>query len=136
MTLHRLIKLLVTITFICSAVTINAEVLLRKNIDKLSAEELSAYEHAVQILKDRSAANPYDKNGNLWQAWIHNCPGLQMPISGQGTADTIPICDFWMAKNVAAGNTFENPVKTRPKIQEINAANHSVVLEIKQRLSV
>jgi hypothetical protein len=44
-------------------------VLKRKNIDKLTKQELEAYEHAIQIMKDRSAKNPYDKSGFLWQAW-------------------------------------------------------------------
>jgi hypothetical protein len=35
----------------------------RKNIDALNATELAAYEHAIKIVKDRSAANPNDPNG-------------------------------------------------------------------------
>ena len=54
----------------------------RKNIDLLSADELAAYEHAIQILKDRSAANPFDRTGYLWQAWVHNCPFIRQPVAG------------------------------------------------------
>src|SRR6266851_844013 len=58
----------------------------RKNIDLLTAEELSAYEHAIQILKDRSVANPHDKTGYVWQAWVHNCPFIWQPASGIGAS--------------------------------------------------
>jgi len=57
----------------------SAQVPQRKNIDLLTAPELAAYEHAIQILKDRSAANPYDRTGYLWQAWVHNCPFIWQP---------------------------------------------------------
>ncbi|MDE1148162.1 MAG: tyrosinase family protein [Azospirillaceae bacterium] len=58
---------------------------LRKNIDDLTPDELRAYEHAIQILKDRSGFRPdqstvvapggfpTNDEGYLWQAWIHNC---------------------------------------------------------------
>jgi hypothetical protein len=61
-----------------------AQVPQRKNIDLLTADELAAYEHAIQILKDRSAANPFDRTGYLWQAWVHNCPFIRQPVSGTG----------------------------------------------------
>ena len=60
----------------------SAQVPLRKNIDLLTKDELAAYEHAIQILKDRSNVNPYDKTGYLWQAWVHNCPFIWQPASG------------------------------------------------------
>ena len=41
------------------ALAANGERPIRKNIDMLTPQELVAYEHAVQILKDRSAENPY-----------------------------------------------------------------------------
>jgi hypothetical protein len=44
----------------------------RKNIESLSAAELSAYVHAIQITKDRSAANPNDPNGYLFWASYHD----------------------------------------------------------------
>src|SRR5262249_45978742 len=62
-----------------------AEVPLRKNIDLLTAEELAAYEHAIQILKDRSAANAFDRTGYLWQAWVHNCAVIWQPANGVGS---------------------------------------------------
>ena len=65
----------------------------RKNIDNLTPEELAAFEHALQILKDRSKANPYDKAGYLWQAWIHNCPSTWVPTDGK--PDGREQCDFW-----------------------------------------
>jgi tyrosinase len=68
-----------------------AQVLLRKNIDLLSADELAAYEHAMQILIDRSGkkddhsdGNPFDRSSYLWQAWIHNCPFIWQASSGKG----------------------------------------------------
>src|SRR5436190_2520397 len=61
-----------------------AQIALRKNIDLLTREELAAYEHAMQILKDRSQANGYDKSGYRWQAWVHNCPFIWQPSSGVG----------------------------------------------------
>jgi tyrosinase len=67
----------------------------RKNIDLLTPAELAAYEHAIQILKDRSVANPHDKTGYLWQAWIHNCPFIWQPPSGVGTTGSHgDDCDF------------------------------------------
>jgi tyrosinase len=58
-------------------------VLKRKNIDKLTKQELEAYEHAIQIMKDRSAKNPYDKSGFLWQAWAR-CRRKALPNSRNG----------------------------------------------------
>jgi hypothetical protein len=69
-------------------------VLKRKNIDDLSPQELSAYEHAFQILKDRSAKNQYDKTGFLWHAWVHNCPSTYVPKDGKPDGRK-PVCDFW-----------------------------------------
>ncbi len=51
----------------------------RRNIDDLSTDELDAYLHAVQILKERSEKNVYDPEGYLWQAWVHNCPSVHIP---------------------------------------------------------
>lgn len=51
----------------------------RKSIDNLTTQELAAYEHAIQILKDRSAENPYDKEGYAWQAWVHNVNSVKVP---------------------------------------------------------
>lgn len=46
---------------------------LRKNIENLSASELSAYAHAIQITKDRSKANPNDPEGyDFWAAYHDN----------------------------------------------------------------
>jgi tyrosinase len=44
----------------------------RKNIDALSAPELDAYKHAMQILMSRSAANPDDPNGYAFWAGLHD----------------------------------------------------------------
>mgnify|MGYP003700488181 CR=1 FL=1 len=68
---------------------------LRKNIDDLSATELAAYEHAIQILKDRSAADRLDREGYLWQAWIHNCMFIFEPDgTASGAAPRGERCDF------------------------------------------
>jgi tyrosinase len=72
-----------------------ADILKRKNIDDLTPAELSAYEHAIQIMKDRSAKNPYDKSGYLWQAWVHNCPATWVPKDGKPD-NRVPGCDFWL----------------------------------------
>jgi hypothetical protein len=45
---------------------------LRKNIENLSATELSAYVHAIKITKDRSASNPEDPKGYLFWAAYHD----------------------------------------------------------------
>ncbi|MFC4158694.1 hypothetical protein [Chitinimonas lacunae] len=42
--------------------------LLRRNIDDLSAQELAAYEHAVAMMRHKSQANPFDRQGFTWQA--------------------------------------------------------------------
>ena len=44
----------------------------RKNIETLSDTELAAYEHAIKIVKDRSAANPADPNGYDFWASLHD----------------------------------------------------------------
>jgi hypothetical protein len=44
----------------------------RKNIDALSAPELDAYKHAIQIVKNRSAANPDDPTGYAFWAGLHD----------------------------------------------------------------
>lgn len=52
---------------------------LRKNIDDLTPTELATYEHAIQILRDRSAENPYVLDGYAWQAWVHNLNRVSIP---------------------------------------------------------
>lgn len=54
---------------------------VRKNIDVLDPTELATYEHALRIMKDRSNANPFDKTGYAWQAWVHNSLHLSYPES-------------------------------------------------------
>lgn len=76
----------------------NADVLKRKNIDDLSTLELQAYEHAIQILKDRSEKNAYDKTGYLWQAWVHNCPFIWRPENGSGKRVNKHPCDSIRSK--------------------------------------
>jgi tyrosinase len=73
-----------------------AQVPLRKNIDLLTPDELAAYEHAIQIMKDRSAANSYDRTGYLWQAWVHNCFLIFQPANGVGHHDND--CDDFRAR--------------------------------------
>ena|SRR5438105_1705800 len=81
------------IFFLSSALAADV-VVKRKNIDNLTAQELAAYEHAIQIMKDRSAANQYDKSGYLWQAWVHNCPSTWVPKDGKEDGRK-PLCNFW-----------------------------------------
>lgn len=52
------------------------EIKFRKNIDELSADELATFEHAVKMMKIKSAKNIYDRTGFLWQAWVHNCTSV------------------------------------------------------------
>ena len=54
----------------------SGSVLKRKNIDDLTAAELAAYEHAVEMMKKKSLANPFDRTGFTWQAWVHNCTNI------------------------------------------------------------
>ena len=44
----------------------------RRNVEALSQAELEAYELAIQIVKDRSTANPADKTGYLYWANLHD----------------------------------------------------------------
>lgn len=44
----------------------------RKNIEDLSADELSAYKHAIQTVKDRSKVNPDDRKGYDYWASLHD----------------------------------------------------------------
>jgi tyrosinase len=44
----------------------------RKNIEALTADELSSYEHAIKILKDRSNTNANDTTGYAYWASLHD----------------------------------------------------------------
>jgi hypothetical protein len=44
----------------------------RRDIDSLSAAELSDYIHAIDVLRQRSATNPDDPAGYAFQAGLHN----------------------------------------------------------------
>ena len=82
--LHRFVSTLLFLTSACFSTSMLAQssaVVERKNIDDLSRAELQAYQHAIQFLKDRSMANVYDPEGYLWQAWVHNCPSIVMPLN-------------------------------------------------------
>lgn len=50
----------------------------RKNIDDLTPAELAAFKHAVSEMKRKSQENVYDRRGFLWQAWVHNCPSVDV----------------------------------------------------------
>lgn len=54
---------------------------VRRNIDELSVDEMTAYQHALRLLMDRSQKNVYDINGFLWQTWVHNCANLILPAN-------------------------------------------------------
>jgi tyrosinase len=83
-----------------------ADVLKRRNIDDLSAQELAAYEHAIQVLKDRSAKNQYDKSGFVWQAWVHNCPSTWVPKDGKEDGRK-PVCNFWEGGDPADTSKYD-----------------------------
>lgn len=91
------------VMFIGLSVDAGAGTVTRKNIDDLTNQELAAFEHAIQILKDRSAANPYDEAGYLWQAWVHNCPSTWVPVDGK--PDGRAQCDFWSANRTTPPTT-------------------------------
>ena len=106
----KVFQLLLLAMYLVSSNFVHAELAVRKNIDNLTPGELDAYEHAIQILKDRSRKYPYDKEEFLWQAWIHNCPGLHVPTNNPGHGgQTEPECDFWSKNNPKQGYEFENP---------------------------
>ena len=44
----------------------------RKNIEALSADELTAYQHAIKVVKDRSKADPNDPKGYDYWAALHD----------------------------------------------------------------
>ncbi len=72
-----ILSLLLVILFASTAKS--QELLMRKNIDSLTKQEIAAYKHAIQILHDRSMVNPYDEEGYAWQAWIHNATYVSIP---------------------------------------------------------
>ncbi len=61
----------------------------RKNIDELSASELAAYEHAVNVLKKKSQANVFDRTGFIWQSWVHNCTTVAVANSRQAALSEV-----------------------------------------------
>lgn len=71
--------LLAILLLMQSASLYSQNLVVRKNIDDLTPIELATYEHAIQILKDRSAKNPYDTTGYAWQAWVHNKNRISIP---------------------------------------------------------
>ena len=108
------VSLAVAALVVTLAGTASAQTPLRKNIDLLTKDELAAYEHAIQILKDRSDANPFDRSGYLWQAWVHNCPFIWQPASGVGAKGSHGTrCDSALAS--APGPDF---VKSHPGVCE------------------
>jgi hypothetical protein len=58
----------------------------RKNIDALTPTELDNYKHAVNILKQRSMANPMTEDGYVYQANLHNRPRTH-PDSSVGACE-------------------------------------------------
>lgn len=83
------------------------EPLLRKNIDNLTPEELAAYEHAIQLLKDRSNINPYDESGFLWQSWIHNCPSVWVKMDDTPLENEDYECDFWKGRRTSPAPNYQ-----------------------------
>src|SRR5215211_7729046 len=58
----------------------------RKNIDALTPTELDNYKHAVDILRQRSKANPMTDDGYVYQANLHNKP-RKHPDSSVGACE-------------------------------------------------
>jgi hypothetical protein len=52
----------------------DAKIMQRRDINKLSDSEVADYIHALDILRQRSAANPDDESGYDFQAGLHNDP--------------------------------------------------------------
>lgn len=89
---------------------------IRKNIDALTATELATYEHAIQLLKDKSAENPYLLDGYAWQAWVHNKNMVSVPenntlTQGGGQEAT----DFY---EIAASQSYPDGSKGYPGMCE------------------
>jgi len=77
-------KVIAAILLFCAAVFITGtaqsqEVLKRRNIDSLTPQEMAAYEHALQVLNDKSVKFAYDQDGYAWQAWVHNNSYVSVP---------------------------------------------------------
>lgn len=99
----KAVWLVVVLSF--SSIAVSAQV-IRKNIDSLSATELATYEHAIQILKDRAAENPYDLEGYAWQAWVHNVNRVSVPKVNelkQGTQDATAFYEEAASQTYADG---------------------------------
>ncbi len=94
------------------------EIKYRKNIDELSADELAAFEHAVKMMKIKSAKNIYDRTGFLWQAWVHNCTSIAVNDNRQyalGSGDDKQLYEV-INEQLNTGNniddTSKNPFNT------------------------
>ncbi|MDW3195514.1 MAG: tyrosinase family protein [Cytophagales bacterium] len=85
---------------------LDAQQVTRKNIDDLSPTELGAYEHAIQLIRDRSASNPYLLDGYAWQAWVHNVNRVSVPVNNelkQGDQDPTSFYQIAAAQQYADG---------------------------------
>lgn len=97
--------------FFSAVADAQAAVRLRKNIDDQTPQELAAYEHAIDMMRKKSLANKNDREGYLWQAWVHNCNGVPVPDSGAAVpivAD--PAKNGWFSDSDA----FCPPMKSPP----------------------
>ncbi|MFT5779760.1 MAG: tyrosinase [Crocinitomicaceae bacterium] len=82
-TKHLQVITCLLILLFCTNVRAQNDVLPRKNIDSLTATELAAYLHAIQILKDRSDIDLYNLESFSWQAWVHNASNVNLPTGEQ-----------------------------------------------------
>ncbi|MBU2912563.1 tyrosinase family protein [Reichenbachiella agariperforans] len=106
MNVHVYRLLLVGLLWVLSASLSHAQV-IRKNIDSLSIEELAAYQHAIQLLRDRSADNPYLMDGYAWQAWVHNKNRVSVPKENtlsQGDQDPTAFYEMAATQTYADGS--------------------------------
>jgi len=93
-----------SIALLFTTIAQSQEVLKRKNIDSLTKQELAAYEHAIQILNDRSVKNVYDQDGYAWQAWVHNKSFVKVskkPSRPIGPNESLT--DYYKAMLIASG---------------------------------
>ncbi|MBI3228888.1 MAG: tyrosinase family protein [Burkholderiales bacterium] len=94
------------------------EIKYRKNIDNLDDEELKAFEHAVKMMKIKSARNIYDRTGFLWQAWVHNCTSIaandtrQFPLGSGNDQQLYNTIQAQLNMGDTIDDTSKNPFNT------------------------
>jgi tyrosinase len=110
--------LYISLALLISNPALSQSILKRKNIDKLSPTELKAYEHAIQILHDRSMADVYDPEGYAWQAWVHNTTFISIPDKDHYPRRISPGESYSDYYNYIAGLRFDNGKRVHPGMCE------------------